>query len=125
MSEFQIHPGDDTLLKEIDGELTPSERSMLDSHLQGCSECRTRSQEFRKSLGQYMFYREARHSSIPQPPEAWPDLMPRLEEAERSLTRTVPIRPPARTTAMRWLAVAACLVIAVALVRRFQSLPSV
>jgi hypothetical protein len=42
MRQHSQHPSDQTLLRAIDGELSPTRRAALDSHLAACEPCRSR-----------------------------------------------------------------------------------
>src|SRR5262249_9796866 len=99
MSNREIqHLQDDDLLRLLDGELAEGEAAVLQSHLEACLRCRTRSEEFEITIGEYVRYREsALKPSLPPPSAPWNDLRPKFEELDRSLTpaRLLPVGRPA------------------------------
>ena len=129
------HPGDEVLLKLLDGELAETAASTYRLHLEACWTCRTRLEELDATIGEYVRYRDTIRQRIPAPPAPWNDLRERLAEYDRAIETPpvtsrisernsgesrrykLPIRP------LRWLAAAAAATIVVALVRRFESVP--
>jgi hypothetical protein len=127
MSNREIeHLQDDDLLRLLDGELAEGEAAVLQSHLEACWRCRTRSEEFEITIGEYVRYREsALKPSLPPPSAPWNDLRPKLEELDRSLTppRLLPVARSTSQFRLRpayWVTAAACAILAFVLVQRFE-----
>jgi anti-sigma factor RsiW len=135
MSSPEIpHLQDEELLRLLDGELPAHEATALESHMAACWTCRTRMEEFESSIGEYVRYRaNALKPVLPPPPRPWDDLRPKLEEADRSMAagRVVPIVPAVRARywfgvrPSYWIAAAACVILGVVLVGRFEHAPAV
>lgn len=130
-SQETPHLRDEDLVRLLDGELKERDAALLESHLDACWTCRTRKEEFESSIGEYVRYREAVLKPIlPPPPQTWNDLRPEFEKADRQLEadRIAPLVRRKHRFGFRpayWIAVAACLILGLILIGRFEYAPSV
>lgn len=129
MSDRQVpHLEDEELLTLLDGELSARDAAELRSHMEACWTCRTRMEEMKNTIGEYVRYRDAIRSLSP-PPAPWGDLQPALEKIDRSVAPQVISAPiqrgrPVLLRPHYWLAAAAA-VLVIIFVWRFQRVPSV
>ena len=69
------HLDESSLLGFCEGELRSREASRVARHLDACWECRTRVDDVRKTIGEYVHYRkDVLQPSLPDPPAPWMDL---------------------------------------------------
>jgi anti-sigma factor RsiW len=103
------HPDDDLLIPWLDGELGVTDANRVAHHLSGCRECGERLSSLRA-----VSYEIAR--LMPPPPAPWADLRSRLNVLDAGQNvqkrRRLPVHFP-----MKWIAVAAALVIGVVVIR--------
>ncbi len=110
MSEQAMHVNDERLQRYADGELDGGGMETVRRHVAGCAQCRLRLDEMARAADAYLeYHRHALITRDPAPPRPWEDLRPAFERLNRSSSRAHP------RSALRWLAVAAALVVAVAL----------
>lgn len=110
-SRMVSHPGDEQLLRYLDGELPPRAADAIRSHLDACWQCRTRRDDLAEGIGDFMRYRdEVIRPLSPAPPQPWRDLRPALAEWDLE-------NPQPRRSHLRLWAVAAAMVLGVFLVR--------
>ncbi|MEX2262720.1 MAG: zf-HC2 domain-containing protein [Bryobacteraceae bacterium] len=101
------HVDEVRLLAYADDQLAPSEAAAVGTHVLGCAGCRTRLEELRGDLEEYLRDHHAMWKRLLPQPKPWPNLAPRLERLD------APRRMPLRR-AMTWAAVAAGIAVAVA-----------
>ena len=81
------HPGDERLLRFLDGELPPREASQVRKHLDACWECRAELKEIEQTIGDCVRYRKiVLESGLPPAPAPWVDIYRRfsaIDEAEK------------------------------------------
>jgi len=73
MSGFQ-HPGEDLLLRYIDGEIAGWKRRQIRRHLEACWQCRGAVEELQQTVADCVRYRKEIPAYLPAPPRAWSDL---------------------------------------------------
>jgi hypothetical protein len=73
MSGFQ-HPGEDLLLRFIDGELAGLKRRQIRRHLEACWQCRGTVEELQQTVADCVRYRKEIPTYLPAPPQVWSDL---------------------------------------------------
>ncbi|MCU1276226.1 MAG: hypothetical protein JWO48_3657 [Bryobacterales bacterium] len=88
MSNVQTeHPGDERLLRFLDGELPAREASQVRKHLDACWECRAELKEIEQTIGECVRYRKiVLENSLPPAPAPWFDIYRRfaaIDEVER------------------------------------------
>jgi hypothetical protein len=84
MIDSRIHPGEDLLLRFGDGELRARDSARIASHVQACWKCRTRLEDLKKTIGDYVHYRtDVLLPGLPPPPEPWQGLEPAFERLRR------------------------------------------
>ena len=126
-----MHPPDEELLQLLDGELPGREAALLHSHMNACWTCRTRLEQFKSSIGEYVRYRgSVLNPALPAPPDPWADLRPRFQEVDRSLeaeplAQTTGSRPWFRLRPTYWVAAAACLIVSLFVVILLERAPAV
>jgi hypothetical protein len=127
MSNREIaHLQDDDLLRLLDGELPDRHAARLRSHAQSCWTCRTRLEEFERTIGEYVRYREGMKPILPPPPKPWADLeMPAVPFPSRAFPSRARKQAFFGLRLSHWLAAAACLIVAFFLMRRFERVPEV
>lgn len=81
------HPGDERLLRFLDGELPAREASQVRKHLDACWECRAELKEIEQTIGECVRYRKTvLENSLPPAPAPWLDIYRRfaaIDEAEK------------------------------------------
>jgi Putative zinc-finger len=81
------HPGDERLLRFLDGELAARDASQVRKHLDACWECRAELKEIEQTIGDCVRYRKmVLESSVPPAPAPWVDIYQRfsaLDEADK------------------------------------------
>lgn len=120
------HLQDDDLLPLLDGEQPERDAADIRAHVEACWTCRTRMDEMKNTIGEYVRYRDTVRTLAP-PPASWGDLEPALARIDRSLTP--PPSPVLRRSflALRpayWVA-AAAMVLLLIVVRRLEVVPPV
>lgn len=113
------HLQDEQLLSLLDGEVPELDVASIHAHIETCWTCRTRLEEIESIIGEYVRYREIVTPFQPSPPAPWANLEPRFQQVDRSMNPRRSLRP------RHWLAIAATLLIAIFLVRRFATVTPV
>lgn len=112
------HLPDERLLALADGELPAAEEPAARAHLDECAACRERMGILLRTDTSFRaFHHEVLRRNHPLPPREWMDLAPRFDEIDRAQR---PARAPRLAPAVRWLAAAACLVLAILVWREFR-----
>jgi hypothetical protein len=111
------HLTDEDLVRLVDGEFEDG-RAEAQGHLNACEECRSR---YYQTGGQLSFYDryhgEILKPSLPPPPKPWADLSQHFDGMSRPLFLK---QRRASALPVRWLAVAAAVVLGVFVVRRMD-----
>jgi len=125
------HPDYEALLAFADRDPSAEEPLAMERHLAECADCRSRLEALAGTLAAYQRYHETvLLAALPAPPKPWG--APRWSELAGEAPREDPGR--ARAVAMpkrrpipirQWLAVAAAVILAVLVVRRFEHAPGV
>ncbi len=94
MPDWRTHPEEGDLIRYCDGELRAKQAARISSHLEACWECRTRLDDFKLAIAEYVRYRrDVVEPALPQPPQPWGDLrsefahMPAREPAWKRIVR--------------------------------------
>lgn len=75
MLSWRTHPEEENLLRFCEGELPGRQAARVARHLDACWECRTQVDDLRKTIGEYVHYRQdLLQPSLPPPPVPWMDL---------------------------------------------------
>jgi cytochrome c1 len=75
MADWRMHPEEGELLRYCDGELRARETSRLARHLEACWDCRTRLDDLKQTIAEYVRYRrDVLDPGLPQPPQPWKNL---------------------------------------------------
>jgi len=81
MADWRMHPEEGALLRYCDGELRAKETARIARHLEACWECRTRLDDLKQTIAEYVRYRrDFLEPALPQPPQPWKNL--RVEFAQ-------------------------------------------
>jgi len=92
MANWRMHPEEGELLRYCDGELRAKETARVARHLEACWDCRTRLDDLKQAIAEYVRYRrDVLEPALPQPPQAWKNL--RLEFARMPARRRIFQRP--------------------------------
>ncbi len=124
LSGFQ-HPGEDLLLRYIDGEIAGLKRRQVRRHLEACWQCRGTVEELQKTVADCVRYRKEIPAYLPAPPRAWSDLSREFARVDAALATGpfwkrfgFPVLKPA-------LAGVAVLALLAAIIYQFQKAPTV
>src|SRR5260370_19714670 len=72
MSNREEHPTDQMLLRAADADLSPSDLSRTERHLQLCWQCRARSERIKDTIVEFTsFFASDYLASLPPPPQDW------------------------------------------------------
>jgi hypothetical protein len=75
MANWRTHPEEGELLRYCDGELRARDSARVARHLVGCWDCRTRRDDLRQTIAEYVRYRrDVLEPALPQPPRPWNNL---------------------------------------------------
>ena len=75
MADWRMHPEEGVLLRYCDGELRAKETARVARHLEACWDCRTRLDDLKQTIAEYVRYRrDVLEPAQPQPPQAWTNL---------------------------------------------------
>jgi hypothetical protein len=119
-STLTPHPGHETLLRMLDGDLPGSERQAVDGHLESCRACQRELEEVRESLNGYLrFHDTVLKPALPSAPKPWDRLDLHAAGIPARRARVFPLTP------RRWLAVAAAIGAVFVLSRLTQRTPEV
>jgi hypothetical protein len=128
MNNHSTHPGEDLLLRFIDGELSGRKARQIQRHLEACWKCRTEIEELQATVADCMHYRKnVLEAHLPEAPAPWADLGREFDRIDASFAaepfwkRLLPL-----PQALRWsLAAAAAIAVVCAVVYQFRETPSV
>jgi hypothetical protein len=91
MANWRTHPEEGHLLRYCDGELRAKESARVARHLEACWDCRTRLDDLRQTIADYVRYRrDVLEPALPQPPQPWKNLrleLPRMPARRRIFQR--------------------------------------
>jgi hypothetical protein len=126
------HADEDELWRLADGELSARESARVRAHLASCWQCRADLEALEQTIGECVRYRkQVLQTYLPSPPQPWPDLSRRFDEADRELaahSRLVGLGETVRRWMPGWkhlVPAAAALVLAFGLIERFRWTPAV
>lgn len=86
MSYGDLHPSDQQLLLDIEGELSASDEKGVRAHLEGCWKCRARRKEFENAIADFVrFYHLELDAKLP--PAAGPRALLKAQLAQLSATK--------------------------------------
>jgi hypothetical protein len=75
MASWRTHPEEGELIRYCDGELRARETERVARHLEACWDCRTRLDDVKQTIGEYVRYRrDVLELALPQPPQPWMNL---------------------------------------------------
>jgi hypothetical protein len=75
MADWRMHPEDGALLRYCDGELRAKDTAQIARHLEACWDCRTRLDDLKQTIAEYVRYRrDILEPSLPPPPQPWRNL---------------------------------------------------
>src|ERR1035441_4412730 len=75
MADWRMHPEEGALLRYCDGELRAKETARVARHLEACWDCRTRLDDLKQTIAEYVRYRrDVLEPSLPGPPQPWKNL---------------------------------------------------
>ena len=75
MANWQMHPEEGELLRYCDGELRAKETARVARHLEACWDCRTRLDDLKQAIAEYVRYRrDVLEAALPGPPQPWRNL---------------------------------------------------
>jgi hypothetical protein len=75
MLSRRTHPEVGDLIRYCDGELRAKETARVARHLKACWDCRTRLDDLKQTIGEYVRYRrDVLEPALPPPPQPWQDL---------------------------------------------------
>jgi anti-sigma factor RsiW len=88
MASWRTHPEESDLLRYCDGELRARAAGRMARHLEACWDCRTRLDDLKAAIAEYVRYRrDVLEPALPRPPEPWKNLraeFARLQQAQDS-----------------------------------------
>jgi hypothetical protein len=98
MFSWRTHPEDGHLLRFCEGELRAHEVARIERHVRGCWECRTHIDDIRRTITEYVRYRqELLQPGLPPPPAPWVNLsreLHRVRDQETNGPRFIALRRP-------------------------------
>jgi hypothetical protein len=75
MANWRTHPEEGDLLRFCDGEMRAKETARVARHLEACWDCRTRLDDLKQTIAEYVRYRrDVLAPALPQPPRPWTNL---------------------------------------------------
>src|SRR5690349_1294866 len=75
MLKRRTHPEEGELLRYCDGELRAKETERVARHLEACWDCRTRLDDLKETIAEYVRYRrDVLEPALPPPPHSWTNL---------------------------------------------------
>jgi len=75
MANWRMHPEEGDLLRFCDGEMRAKETERVARHLEACWDCRTRLDDLKQTIAEYVRYRrDVLEPALPQPPRPWTNL---------------------------------------------------
>lgn len=121
-----LHPGEEQLLRYLDGELSQTDAVEVRSHLDACWDCRLEVEELQKTIASCVRYRRVLQARLPEPPHQWPDIYRKFAEVDETLSRpSIFARAWDQLWNVRqWTAVAAALALVCVLTVQLVETPS-